>query len=73
MSEIVYMIRTPLQTSPNTPFTLDRSALVLSLEDPRCPGKVVHSPPAIGFTAGETVSYDQILKIVLEGKKVITL
>lgn len=73
MSVIVYMIRTPLQISSPTLFVTDGTALVLSLEDPHWPGKVVESHPTTQFTVGETLSYDQILKIVLESKKVITL
>lgn len=73
MSGIVYMIRTPLRISSPTLFSTDRTTLVLSLEDPGCPGKVMQSPPTAPFTAGETLSYAQILKVVLESKKVITL
>ena len=73
MSGIVYMIRTPFQISSHTLFSTDRTTLVLSLEDPRYPGKVMQSPPTAQFTVGEILSYDQILKIVLESKKVITL
>jgi len=73
MSGIVYMIRSPLRILSRTFFIADSATLVLSLEDPRYPGKVVESSPAAQFRAGETLSYDQILKIVLESKKVITL
>lgn len=70
---MVYMIRTPLKTLSHTLFISNGSQLVLSLEDPGCPGKVVESPPAAKFVAGETLSYEQILKIVLESKTVVTL
>jgi hypothetical protein len=70
---MVYMVRSPLQTLSHALFTGDSCTLVLSLEDPLLPGKVVQTPYNTQLRDGEKLSYGQVLEIVLGSKKVITL
>jgi hypothetical protein len=73
MPQIVYIIRSPLHRLAPALFAGDGSTLVLSLEDPHLPGRVVYTPPNSRLVEGETLSYDQILTIVLGSKKVMAL
>jgi hypothetical protein len=73
MPSIVYIIRSPLQTLSHALFTEESCTLVLSLEDPDLPGKVVKTSHNTHFRDGEKLSYGQMLEIVLGGGKVITL
>ena len=52
---------------------LDDSAVVLSLEDRHLPGKVLCATNSTQLTEGERLSYEQVLTIVLESEKVMTL
>ena len=73
MPAVVYVVRSPLHTLSHALFSGDGSAVVLSLEDPLLPGKVLRATNTIGLTEGERLSYEQVLAVVLEGKKVMTL
>ena len=72
MSPVVYVIRSPLHTLSHALLSVD-NAVVVSLEDPLLPGKVLRATNAHGLTEGEQLSYDQVLAILLESKKVLTL
>jgi len=73
MSSAVYIVRSPLHTLSQALLPENSSAVVLSLEDPLLPGKVLRVTDTTQFTEGEKVSYEQILKILLTSTKVITL
>jgi hypothetical protein len=73
MSSAVYIVRSPLHTLSQALLPEKSSAVVLSLEDPLLPGKVLRVTSTTQFTEGEKVSYEQILKILLTSTKVITL
>lgn len=73
MPAVVYVVRSPLHTLSHALFSGDGSAVVLSLEDPLLPGKVLRATNTTGLTEGERLSYEQVLAVVLEGKKVMTL
>lgn len=73
MPSVVYVVRSPLHTLSHALFSREGPAVVLSLEDPRLPGKVLRVTNNTRLTEGETLSYDQILKILLESTKVIAL
>ena len=73
MSSVVYVVRSPLHTLSHSLFPEDGSAVVLSLEDPLLPGKVLRATSDTGLTEGEKLSYKQVLAIVLDSKKVMTL
>lgn len=73
MPAIVYVVRSPLHTLSHALFSVDDSAVVLSLEDPLLPGKVLRAANGTELTEGERLSYEQVLAIVLESNKVMTL
>ncbi len=73
MPSVVYVVRSPLHSLSRALFSGDSSAVVLSLEDPLLPGKVLLATSSLGLTEGERLSYEQVLAIVLENKKVVTL
>lgn len=73
MPAVVYVVRSPLHTLSHALFSADDSAVVLSLEDPLLPGKVLCATSKTGLTEGEQLSYERVLTIVLESSKVITL
>ncbi len=71
MPPVVYIVRTPLDTVSPALFSGDDSRVVLSVEDPILPGKVLRANNEL--VVGERLSYEQILAVVLECKKVLTL
>lgn len=73
MPAVVYVVRSPLLTLSRALFPSDGSAVVLSLEDPLLPGRVLHAASTAGLTEGERLSYEQVLAIILAGKKTMTL
>src|SRR5689334_6753776 len=73
MSAVVYVVRSPLLTLSRALFPSDGSAVVLSLEDPLLPGRVLRATTTTGLKEGERLSYEQVLAIILAGKKTMTL
>lgn len=73
MSSAVYIVRSPLHTLSQALLPENSSAVVLSLEDPLLPGKVLRVTDTTQFTEGERLSYKQILEILLGSTKVIAL
>ena len=73
MLSVVYIVRSPLHTLSQALLSENSSAVVLSLEDPLLPGKVLRVTNTTQFTEGEKVSYQQILDILLRSRKVIAL
>ena len=73
MFSAVYIVRSPLHTLSQALLPENSSAIVLSLEDPLLPGKVLRVTNTTQFTEGERLSYEQILELLLKGTKVITL
>ncbi len=73
MLSVVYVVRSPLHTLSPALFSGDSSELVLSLEDPLLPGEVLRSTNELGLKAGERLSYDGLLAILLDTRKVLTL
>lgn len=72
MPSLVYVVRSPLHSLSHALLPGDGSALVLSLEDPLLPGKVLRGTKTMSLTEGERLSYEQVLAILLDSK-VITL
>ncbi len=73
MLSAVYIVRSPLHTLSQALLPENSSAMILSLEDPLLPGKVLSMTNTTQFTEGERLSYEQILELLLKGTKVITL
>ncbi len=73
MFSAVYIVRSPLHTLSQILLPEKSSAIVLSLEDPLLPGKVLSVTNTTQFTEGERLSYEQILELLHKGTKVITL
>ncbi len=73
MAAVVYVVRSPLHILSHALFSMDDSAVVLSLEDPLLPGKVLCATHSTGLVEGEWLSYEQVLAIILESNKVMTL
>ncbi|MDF0665553.1 MAG: hypothetical protein P0119_05685 [Nitrospira sp.] len=72
MPALVYVVRSPLQSLSPALLSWDSSAVVLSVEDPLLPGKVLRAATSTRLMEGERLSYEQVLAIVLESK-VVTL
>lgn len=73
MLSVVYVVRSPLHTLSQALLSESSSAVVLSLEDPLLPGKVLRVTHETQFKEGESLSYEQILEILLGSTKVIAL
>ena len=73
MLSAVYIVRSPLHTLSQALLSENSSAVILSLEDSLLPGKVLRVTNTTQFTEGETISYQQILDILLRSTKVVTL
>jgi len=72
MPSVVYVVRSPLHTLPPALLPGDGS-VVVSVGDPLFPGKVLRATDDPRLAEGECLSYEQLLEIVLESKKVMTL
>ena len=73
MLSTVYLVRSPLHTLSQALLPENSSAVVLSLEDPLLPGKILRITDTTQFTEGERLSYKQMLEIFLRSTKVIAL
>ncbi len=73
MLSTTYIVRSPLHALSQALLPENGSAMVLSLEDPLLPGKVLRVTNTAQFTEGERLSYEQILEILLGSTKVIAL
>jgi hypothetical protein len=73
MLSAIYIVRSPLHTLSQALLPENSSAIVLSLEDPLLPGKVLCVTITTQFTEGERLSYEQILELLLRSTKVIAL
>ncbi len=73
MTAVVYVVRSPLHTLSHALFSVDDSVVVLSLEDPLLPGKILSATNSAGLAEGEQLSYERVLAIILESDKVMTL
>ena len=73
MLSAVYIVRSPLHTLSQALLPENSSAMVLSLEDPLLPGKVLCVTNTTQFTEGERISYEQILELLLRSATVIAL
>jgi hypothetical protein len=73
MPSAVYIVRSPLSTLSQALLSETSSAVVVSLEDPLLPGKVLRVTNTTQFTEGERLSYEQILDILLTSTKVLAL
>jgi hypothetical protein len=73
MLPVVYVVRSPLHTLSQSLLSENTSDVILSLEDPLLPGKVLRATNNTQLTEGEKLSYEQVLKILLTSTKVITL
>lgn len=74
-ASLVYLLRSPSQISPA--LYQDRgTALVISIEDlslvPR-QGKVVTAPPECKLKVGESLSYKELINLLVNCDKVVTL
>lgn len=72
MPSVVYVVRSPLHTVSPVLLPGDDCAVV-SVEDPLFPGKVLRATDDSPLPEGERLSYKQLLEIVLQSKKVMTL
>ena len=73
MPSVVYVVRSPIHTLSPALFSENGSGMVLSLEDPLLPGKVLRTANDTLIQEGAHLSYEQMLAIVLDSKKVMTL
>lgn len=73
MPRVVYVVRSPLHTLSQALLSEHTSDVILSLEDPLLPGRVLRPANNTQLTEGERLPYEQVLKILLASKRVITL
>lgn len=73
MSSVVYVVRSPLHALSPALFSGNGCEVVLSLEDPLLPGKVLQGTDELELKVGEKLSYDQLVAILLDTRKVVTL
>ena len=78
MSSLIYLVRSPISLLSDTLFQVGKPmALALGIEKATYvrPGEVLWSDSDKGsfLSVGQTLSYQELLAIVIEQKKVITL
>ncbi len=73
MCPIVYVYHPSSQTIARSVCLQEGSGLVLSLDDTLPPGKVERTAEPSLLQLEEKLSYDQVLSLLLEADKVITL
>lgn len=80
MSSLVYILRGPAHTmAPALYFSDNPSVMTLGIEGavntvvPSQPAEVLQSGDVLHFKAGKTLAYKQLLDVIIEAGKVITL
>lgn len=73
MCPIVYLIRPSEQSIARSVCLKDASGVALSLGDTHPPGKVHDLREQSSYQRDETLSYDQVLSLLLTADKIITL
>ncbi len=73
MLPVVYVVRSPLHALSQALLSENTSDVILSLEDPLLPGRVLRAANNAQLTEGDRLPYEQVLKILLASKRVITL
>lgn len=73
MLPVVYVVRSPLHALSQALLSENTSDVILSLEDPLLPGRVLRAANNTQLTEGDRLPYEQVLKILLASKRVITL
>jgi hypothetical protein len=72
MPSVVYVVRSALHTVSPALLPGD-DCTVVSVGDPLFPGKVLHATDDSPLGEGERLSYEQLLEVVLQSQKVMTL
>ena len=73
MMSVLYLLRSPSQVVSPALYQNPGTALVISMEDTTQPAKIVKAPPECVVKAGESVSYEQLMALLVETGKVVTL
>lgn len=80
MSSVVYVLRSPVQTMASVLYPSDDPGVVtLGIEGavstmvPSQPSEVLKSGDVLHFKVGERLTYKQLLDVIIEAGKVITL
>jgi hypothetical protein len=73
MSSVIYLLRSPSQVISPALFRNSNSTLVISIEDTSLPAKVVKTTPRCSLREGEGLSYGQLMGLLVETEKVVTL
>ncbi len=73
MLPVVYVVRSPLHTLSQALLSENSSDMIISLENPLLPGKMLSVTNNTQLAEGENLSYEHILEILLGSEKVIAL
>ena len=69
----VYIVRSPLHTLSQALLSENSSDMIISLENPLLPGKMLSVTNTTQLAEGERLSYEQIRELLLRSTKVIAL
>jgi hypothetical protein len=73
MDSVVYLLRSPLDRIPLSLYSKAQNTTVIEVGKAPLPGRVVKSVPGCSQEKGATLSYRELLEVLLANQRVITL
>jgi hypothetical protein len=74
MDSVVYLLRSPLEVIPASLYSKAvETTVVIEVGKAPLPGRVVKSVPGCSQERGATLSYRELLEVLLANQRVITL
>jgi hypothetical protein len=73
MDSVVYLLRSPLEVIPPSLYSEAQNITVIEVGKPPLPGRIVRNVPGCSQENGTTLSYRELLEVLLLNQRVITL
>lgn len=73
MDSLVYLVRSPMEQISPFLYSQDNGATVVVVEKPPLAGRVVKSAPGFSKESGTTLSYGDLLELLIESRRIIAL
>lgn len=73
MDSVLYLLRSPLEPISPSLYSTAQDATVIAVGKAPLPGTVVRSAPGCSRERGATLSYRELLEVLLANQHVITL
>ena len=73
MTSVVYLLRSPLNVISPFLYSKKKAAIVIAVEKPPLAGQVLETTSDCSLRKGTTLSYDELLEVLLASQCVIAL